>query len=181
MGGLLKSFLAESNVGRVKGAVAGLAAACVVATGVTVAASPAQAEPVVSSFYGYELAGSPTASGVPFDPEALTAAHPSLPFGTQLEVCYQGCVTVTVNDRGPFVEGRGLDLSQGAAEAIGLTGVDTVDVNVVGSGGDVSGSTGTTGATAPTGTTTAVASSVEQPVYEEPAGDYAFSGYYAHY
>lgn len=103
------------------------------------ASGPAQAEPVVASFYGAELAGNPTASGEPFDPSAMTAAHPSLPFGTQLEVCYQGCVVVTVNDRGPFVAGRGLDLSQGAAQAIGLYGVDTIDMTVVGSGG----STGT--------------------------------------
>lgn len=99
---------------------------------------PAQAEPVVASYYGAELAGNPTASGEPFDPSAMTAAHPSLPFGTQLEVCYQGCATVTVNDRGPFVGGRGLDLSQGAADAIGLTGVGvaTIEMNVVGSGGE---------------------------------------------
>lgn len=97
---------------------------------------PAQAESVVASYYGAELAGNPTASGEPFDPSAMTAAHPSLPFGTQLEVCYQGCATVTVNDRGPFVGGRGLDLSQGAADAIGLTGagVATIEMNVVGSG-----------------------------------------------
>lgn len=132
------SFL---EVKKIRSTVAGVAAVCVTATGMAVAAGPAQAEPVVSSFYGYELAGSPTASGEPFDPMAMTAAHPSLPFGTQLEVCYQGCVTVTVNDRGPFVEGRGLDLSQGAAQVIGLSGVDTVDMTVVGSGGDVSGST----------------------------------------
>ncbi len=100
------------------------------------AGGPAQAESVVASFYGDELAGNPTASGEPFDPSAMTAAHPSLPFGTQLEVCYQGCTTVTVNDRGPFVAGRGLDLSEGAAQAIGLTGVDTVEMNVVGSGGE---------------------------------------------
>ncbi|MGI8649320.1 MAG: septal ring lytic transglycosylase RlpA family protein [Rubrobacter sp.] len=158
---------------KIKGAVAGFAAVCVTATGMAVAASPAQAEPVVSSFYGYELAGSPTASGVPFDPMALTAAHPSLPFGTQLEVCYQGCVTVTVNDRGPFVEGRGLDLSQGAAEAIGLSGVDTVEMNVVGSEGDVSGSVETTDAVA-----------TEQAGYEAAASysdPYSASAYFAHY
>lgn len=95
----------------------------------------AQAEPVVSSYYGWELAGSPTASGVPFDPTAYTAAHKTLPFGTKLLVTYYGnSVVVTVNDRGPFVYGRDLDLSQGAAEAIGLTaaGVDVVDVQVLG-------------------------------------------------
>lgn len=93
-----------------------------------------QAEPLVASYYGYELAGSPTASGVPFDPSALTAAHKTLPLGTQLLVSYGGeSVVVTVNDRGPYVEGRELDLSQAAADAIGLTaaGSGTVDVQVV--------------------------------------------------
>lgn len=94
----------------------------------------AEAAPVNASYYGAGFAGSPTASGVPFDPQALTAAHPYLPFGTELQVCYQDCTTVTVNDRGPFAADRGLDLSRGAADAIGLTpaGVDTVDVEVVG-------------------------------------------------
>lgn len=160
---------------KIKGAVAGLAAAGITASGMLVAAGPAQAEPVVSSFYGYELAGSPTASGVPFDPMAMTAAHPSLPFGTQLEVCYQGCVTVTVNDRGPFVEGRGLDLSQGAAETIGLYGVDTVDMTVVGSGGDVSGAA-TADATAATDQY-----GYEEVGYEEVGYDAAATGYYDPY
>jgi rare lipoprotein A len=97
----------------------------------------AQAEPVVASYYGPGFEGAVTASGEPFDPNAMTAAHPYLPFGTQLLVTYQGNqVVVTVTDRGPFVGGRGLDLSQGAAEAIGLTaaGVDVVDVQVLGQG-----------------------------------------------
>lgn len=109
--------------------------AVVFAVGVAVASSSkAEAAPVTASYYGAGFAGSPTASGVPFDPQAMTAAHPYLPFGTQLQVCYQSCETVTVNDRGPYAEGRGLDLSRGAADAIGLTpvGVDTVDVQVVG-------------------------------------------------
>ncbi|MDP9440400.1 MAG: septal ring lytic transglycosylase RlpA family protein [Actinomycetota bacterium] len=102
----------------------------------SVFADRGEAKPVTSSYYGEELTGSPTASGEPFDPYDLTAAHPTLPFGTQLLVCYQGCVTVTVNDRGPFVAGRGLDLSLGAAQAVGLTaaGVDVVDVTVLGAG-----------------------------------------------
>jgi rare lipoprotein A (peptidoglycan hydrolase) len=79
---------------------------------------------VLASYYGYELAGSPTASGEPFDPEGLTAAHKTLPLGTALEVCYAGsCVEVLVNDRGPYIPGRELDLSQGAAEAIGFDAV----------------------------------------------------------
>ncbi len=103
----------------------------------SVFAERGEAEPVTSSYYGTELAGSPTASGEPFNPYGLTAAHPTLPFGTQLLVCYQGCVTVTVNDRGPYVHGRGLDLSLGAAQAVGLTavGVATVDVKVLSAGG----------------------------------------------
>lgn len=94
----------------------------------------AQAEPMVSSYYGYELAGSPTASGVPFDPEGFTAAHKTLPLGTKLLVTYGGnSVEVVVNDRGPYVAERDLDLSQGAAEAIGLTaaGADVVDVQII--------------------------------------------------
>ena len=95
-----------------------------------VAVAPAAAYPEVSSYYGYELAGSPTASGELFAPEGYTAASLDYPLGTRLEVCYSGCVEVVVNDRGPYVAGRGLDLSLGAAEAIGLTGagVDVVEV-----------------------------------------------------
>jgi len=95
----------------------------------------AQAEPVVSSWYGPGFEGAVTASGAAFDPEGFTAAHPTLPFGTQLLVTYGGeQVVVTVTDRGPFVEGRGLDLSQAAAEEIGLTavGLAVVDVEVLG-------------------------------------------------
>ncbi len=100
-----------------------------------VAVGQAGAEQAVASYYGWELAGSPTASGEPFDPTGYTAAHPYLPMGTQLLVTYQGrSVVVTVNDRGPYVGGRQLDLSQAAAEQIGLTsvGTDVVDVQVVG-------------------------------------------------
>ena len=91
----------------------------------------AQAEPVMSSWYGPGFEGNLTASGEVFNPWEYTAAHPYLPFGTLLEVCYVDCVTVRVNDRGPYVHGRGLDLSQGAARAIGLSGVDYVDVRVL--------------------------------------------------
>src|SRR3954451_2056541 len=64
-----------------------------------------------------------TASGQRFNQNAMTAAHRSLPFGTKLRVTHRGqSVIVTVNDRGPFIRGRVLDLSTGAARAIGLTG-----------------------------------------------------------
>ena len=76
----------------------------------------------VASFYGNE-SGSKTASGQRFNQNAMTCAHRSLPFGTKLRVTHRGqTVVVTVNDRGPFIKGRVLDLSTGAARAIGLTG-----------------------------------------------------------
>lgn len=76
----------------------------------------------MASFYGNE-SGSRTASGQRFNQNAMTAAHRSLPFGTKLRVSHGGrSVIVTINDRGPFIRGRVLDLSTGAARAIGLTG-----------------------------------------------------------
>ena len=75
-----------------------------------------------ASYYGNE-SGSRTASGQRFNQNAMTAAHRSLPFGTKLRVTHRGqSVIVTINDRGPFIRGRVLDLSKGAARAIGLTG-----------------------------------------------------------
>jgi rare lipoprotein A len=76
----------------------------------------------VASIYGGPdgLCGSRTASGERLNCAAMTAAHPSLPFGTLVEVCHNGCVTVRINDRGPFVRGRHIDLSPAAARAIGL-------------------------------------------------------------
>jgi len=75
----------------------------------------------MASFYGNE-SGSQTASGQRFNQEAMTAAHRTLPFGTKLKVTHgDRSVVVTINDRGPFVRGRVLDLSTGAARAIGLT------------------------------------------------------------
>ena len=75
-----------------------------------------------ASYYGSE-SGSRTASGARYNPMGMTAAHRSLPFGTKLKVTHGGrSVVVTVNDRGPFIRGRVLDLSKGAAQVIGLTG-----------------------------------------------------------
>ena len=75
----------------------------------------------VASFYGNE-SGNKTASGQRFDQNAMTAAHRSLPFGTKLKVTHGSqSVVVTVNDRGPFIKGRVLDLSTAAARAVGLT------------------------------------------------------------
>jgi rare lipoprotein A len=88
----------------------------------------------MASYYGNE-SGRHTASGERFNQSAMTCAHRSLPFGTKLRVTHDGrSVVVTVNDRGPFVRGRVLDLSTGAARAIGLTsaGVGRVTAEVVG-------------------------------------------------
>ena len=87
----------------------------------------------MASYYGNE-SGSKTASGARFNQGAMTAAHRSLPFGTKLRVTHGGrSVVVTINDRGPFIRGRVLDLSTGAARAIGLTsaGVGRVTAEVV--------------------------------------------------
>jgi rare lipoprotein A len=76
----------------------------------------------MASFYGNE-SGSRTASGQHFNQNALTCAHRSLPFGTKLRVTHgDRSVIVTVNDRGPFVRGRVLDLSTAAARAVGIVG-----------------------------------------------------------
>jgi len=85
----------------------------------------------IASYYGNE-SGSRTASGQRMNPSAMTAAHRTLPFGTKLRVTHgDRSVVVTINDRGPFVRGRVLDLSTGAARAIGLPGVGRVTAEVV--------------------------------------------------
>jgi rare lipoprotein A len=81
---------------------------------------------VISAYY---WEGRHTASGQPFNPRGMTAAHRTLPFGTQLTVTNPRngqSVTVVINDRGPFVSGVSLDLSLGAAQAIGLHGTGSV-------------------------------------------------------
>ena len=85
----------------------------------------------IASFYGNE-SGRQTASGQRFDQNALTCAHRSLPFGTKLRVTHGArSVEVTVNDRGPYVRGRVLDLSTAAARAVGLTSVGRVIAEVI--------------------------------------------------
>ena len=112
----------------------------VVLAGAFVALGDGRAEATtgLASWYGPGLGGDLTASGDAFDAGAFTAAHKTLPFGTRLTVSYRGrSAQVVVNDRGPYTGGRDLDLSQGAAEYLGLTraGVDYVDYNVIGRGG----------------------------------------------
>lgn len=85
-----------------------------------------------ASWYGAEYHGKPTASGEVFDQYAFTCAHRTLPFGTYLRVTFLGrSVIVKVNDRGPSAKGRAIELSRGAAEAIGLKGVQWVDCEIV--------------------------------------------------
>ena len=99
------------------------------------------AQTVQASFYGNEPGegGPQTANGERYNPGGYTAAHRSLPFGTRVRVTSARTgrsVVVRINDRGPFVGGRSLDLSTGAARAIGLTdsGVGTVHMDVLGGG-----------------------------------------------
>jgi rare lipoprotein A len=88
---------------------------------------------VQASFYCCEFHGRKTASGERFNQWAMTAAHKFLKFGTKVRVTHKGkTVTVTINDRGPYVRGRTLDLSKGAARAIGCSGVCSVIMQVLG-------------------------------------------------
>ncbi|MCL2715784.1 MAG: septal ring lytic transglycosylase RlpA family protein [Alphaproteobacteria bacterium] len=99
----------------------------------SMAVSPGYTFSGVASYYGNE-AGRRTASGQRFNQNAMTAAHRSLPFGTRLRVSHGGrSIVVTINDRGPFIRGRVLDLSAGAARAIGLThsGVGRITAEVI--------------------------------------------------
>lgn len=88
------------------------------------------------SYYADKFRGRPTASGTPYRPSKLTAAHNTLPFGTRIRVTNTRTgrsVKVTVNDRGPHVKGRIVDLSKRAARKIGLVdaGVAPVRLKVV--------------------------------------------------
>lgn len=99
------------------------------------ASSPACADTVVASWYGPYFHGRRTAAGCVYDQHAMTAASRTLPFGTLIEVSRgDRVVEVVINDRGPYVRGRGLDLSRAAAEALGMrqVGVARVQVEVVG-------------------------------------------------
>ena len=93
--------------------------------------SSAHAE--VASVYGGRdgYCGSRTANGERVDCSAMTAAHRRLPFGTWVRVCHSKCVTVRINDRGPWVRGRDIDLTPAAAQAIGLDGTGHVTVSLL--------------------------------------------------
>jgi len=102
--------------------------------------SAAQADEIevgIASYYADKFHGKPTASGEPYDKDAYTAAHRTLPFGTEVEVTRiddtGAHVVVKINDRGPHINGRIIDLSRQAAEAIDLiqAGLAEVTVEVV--------------------------------------------------
>ena len=106
----------------------------------TVAPAEEAAEPALehvgdgmASYYGHELAGNRTASGERFNPKALTAAHRTLPLGSKLKVTNKKngkSVIVRVNDRGPFVKKRLIDLSLGAAQKISMVAAGHAAVRI---------------------------------------------------
>ena len=113
------------NIGKV-------AAAAAVAIAMAVAVSPAQARDFSGSASWYQH-GSRTANGERFNPDGLSAAHRTLPFGTRLTVTNLRngkSVNVRVNDRGPFTGGRILDVSRGAARQLGMISSGTAKVRV---------------------------------------------------
>jgi rare lipoprotein A len=109
-----------------KTAILAAALCCAVVAG-------ARAETCIASHYGVGdgYGGRRTASGERMDPRAMTAAHRTLPFGTRVTVTSLASgrsVSVRVNDRGPFIRGRCIDLSWGAARALGMDGIARVRV-----------------------------------------------------
>jgi rare lipoprotein A len=93
----------------------------------------ASAQTGIASVYGYS--GGRTADGERVSTAGLTAAHRSLPFGTMVRVTNERngrSVVVRINDRGPFVQGRVIDLTPAAARALGFSGLTSVNLDVVG-------------------------------------------------
>jgi len=112
---------------RLRAAVCGAAMLC--------SLSPALAQSGIASVYAYS--GEKTASGQKAHPGGLTAAHRTLPFGTKVKVTNKRngkSVTVRINDRGPFVRGRIIDLTPAAARALGFNGLAPVEITKVSEG-----------------------------------------------
>src|SRR5499425_1655317 len=97
-------------------------------------AIPGRAEDCLASVYAVgdsSQPGTKTASGIPLNDNAMTAAHKSLPFGSRVKVTNKksgDAVTVTITDRGPYVKGRCIDLSKAGARALGFVGLVPVSV-----------------------------------------------------
>jgi rare lipoprotein A len=101
------------------------------------AAPIVQGEEGIASWYGHPYHGRHSASGEIYNMYAMTAAHRTLPFGTQVRVHdlqNSRDVDVRINDRGPFVEGRIIDLSYAAAQAMGMNGIARVRLEILGLG-----------------------------------------------
>lgn len=99
----------------------------------SLASATAQVQVGKASFYADKFEGSPTASGEKYKASKLTAAHKTLPFGTKVRVtnlANNESVVVTINDRGPFVEGRIIDVSKSAAEKLSFFNQGTAEVKL---------------------------------------------------
>ena len=152
------------------------AAACAIAL---IAAAPVFAaktlikDNALASYYGAQYHGRPTSSGEIFDMYGMSAAHRTLPFGTMLEITNLengSSAIVRVNDRGPFVEGREIDVSLGAAEKLGMiaSGVARVSISILDDAEVNARAALQKSAAAPN----AVAAKVEQPMtVGQPAND----------
>ena len=101
----------------------------------------AEGQAGIASIYSTE-SGSGTASGQKLNPAALTAAHRTLPFGTKVKVTNKSNgreVVVTINDRGPFIRGRIIDLTPAGGRALGFSGLTQVTLNILGRDGEPQG------------------------------------------
>jgi rare lipoprotein A len=118
-----------------------VASLCVVALVTSCLASGQSAEHLLedprgeASYYADRFAGETTANGETFDPDDMTAAHPSLPFDTRVRVTRIGgertrSVVVRINDRGPYADDRIIDLSEAAAQEIGMIEEGVVEVRL---------------------------------------------------
>lgn len=104
---------------------------CLAAVLACAVASPCVAETCIASWYGRE-SGPRTASGERFNPEGVSCAHRTKPFGAVARVTHLSSgrsIACRINDRGPFVRGRCIDLSHGAARDLGMSGVARVRVD----------------------------------------------------
>ena len=119
----------RTNVGKAGGLLLRAAIAMAAPSLLTVATARAESDPIPrarigrASWYGREFARRPTASGVRFDPASFTGAHRTLPLGSKVRVTNLRngrSVLLTINDRGPFHARREIDVSSGAARALGM-------------------------------------------------------------
>lgn len=127
----------------------------------------------IASYYGDEFQGRPTSSGELFDMNALTAAHKTLPFGTMLEITNLANgkkVVVRVNDRGPFVDTRELDVSKAAAAQLGMLDTGTARVSIRKIAGLDAAAVGAANspAPAPAASPTVTPASAPEPIATEP-------------